>query len=124
MFMSCSCVELRRDLIAPRGSSAGAKRRFRFVVASALSHYDRAMRTPRFLPLVLLVGFMAVPLTTLAQAAGGGLPSSELIQRADSFQPPRLADYAARLVFVITSDGVAHGADPKDLGLDLAALRP
>ena len=41
-----------------------------------------------------------------------------------ALRPLRDGRRGGAMVFVVTSDGVAHGADPKDLGLDLAALKP
>lgn len=41
-----------------------------------------------------------------------------------AIRPLRDGRRGGSMVFVITPDGVAHGADPKDLGLDAATLKP
>lgn len=39
-------------------------------------------------------------------------------------RPLRDGRRAGALVFLVTADGVAHGANPSDLGLDIATLKP
>ena len=41
-----------------------------------------------------------------------------------AIRPMRDGRRAGAMVFLVTPDGVAHGAKPEDLGLDLAALKP
>ena len=41
-----------------------------------------------------------------------------------AFHPLRDGRYGGSLVFVVTPDGEAHGANPSDLGFDLATLKP
>lgn len=41
-----------------------------------------------------------------------------------AFHPLRDGRHGGSLVFVVTPDGVAHGAKPQALGFDLAKLKP
>ena len=41
-----------------------------------------------------------------------------------AFHPLRDGRHGGSLVFVITPDGMAHGAKPSDLGFNLSALKP
>jgi Family of unknown function (DUF6152) len=41
-----------------------------------------------------------------------------------AFHPLRDGRHGGSLVFVVTPDGVAHGAKPEGLGFDLAKLKP
>ena len=41
-----------------------------------------------------------------------------------ALRPLRDGRFGGSMVFVVTADGVAHGAKPENLGLDLAKLKP
>jgi hypothetical protein len=41
-----------------------------------------------------------------------------------ALRPLRDGRFGGAMVFIITPDGVSHGANPADLGLDLARLKP
>jgi len=41
-----------------------------------------------------------------------------------AFHPLRDGRHGGSLVFVITPDGVAHGAKPADVGFDASSLKP
>ncbi|HEY4031786.1 MAG TPA: DUF6152 family protein [Caulobacteraceae bacterium] len=41
-----------------------------------------------------------------------------------ALRPLRDGRYGGSMVFVVTADGVAHGAKPENLGLDMAKLKP
>ena len=65
--------------------------------------------------------------TSPAQLAGMGL-RAETLKAGDkvtvAIRPLKDGRRGGAMVFIITPDGVAHGAKPSDLGLDVAILKP
>ncbi len=67
-----------------------------------------------FPALCLLAGSVLTAVPALAQFAPPGLPSPELIQNADHFDPPRLTEYATKLAQQPDMTGLWFGLAPKD----------
>jgi len=68
-----------------------------------------------------------VEATSPAMLAREGIGSENLKPRdrlTIALRPLRDGRRGGGLVFVVTADGVPHGADPKAVGLDVAALKP
>jgi hypothetical protein len=78
---------------------------------------DRSFMLKYVVPaLCLLVGSVLAAVPALAQFAPPGLPSPELIRNADTYDPPLLTDYAAKLAQQPDMTGLWVAMQPVDAG--------